>query len=382
MLVGLAAFASWHSPATLDASELPQQAMQASMQRLFQTLTTVFPLSLSKTQFQAPENRQTIQIALAGLASQAEHLEHHGQGGSPTFNFLRRSLASDAQEALRRFEQGEYHAAQFTVHQLLENCFACHSKLPPARRSILGARFMESPEISRLSRKEQARLAVATRQFDRALILYEAMLQTTTVSAREIDLMGGFEDYLKVAIRVQNDFVRPIIILQQFLERQDVPAFLRQHINDWLEALRSIASSPPPADVFSHARTLIQDGQRRNRFPADRRGLVHFVVASGMLHRYLDSDLVDQQRMAEAYYLLGITESYISRSLWHDETEFFLETAVRVAPSTPLAREAFAFLEDYVMTRYTGSAGLQLPTDVQQHLTELRQLIEQGKMAK
>ena len=57
--------------------------------------------------------------------------------------------------------------------------------------------------------------------------------------------------------------------------------------------------------------------------------------------------------LAEAYYLLGVAESFISRTLWMSETEFFLETAIRLAPKSVSARQAYAFLEEYVLIRYT-----------------------------
>jgi hypothetical protein len=360
----------------INASETSQRSVQGSMQQIFQALTTVFPLALHHDTYAAPEHHQTIRTALAALATHAAQLEQHGRDSVPGFGFLRRSLVNDAQDALRRFDQGQYQASQFVLQQLTENCFACHSKLPPARRSLLGEQFIASPEVASLGLKERARLAVGTRQFDTALALYERLFQAADISASEIDLMGAFEEYLKVAIRVHDDVMRPIITLQQFLQRADIPAFLRQHLLDWLDAFRSLESVQPNGASLARARSLIQTGQGRNRFPADRRGLVHFVVASGLLQRYLETSLVEPVQIAEAHYLLGITESYISRTLWRPETEFLLETAIRTAPTSAPARAAYAFLENYLITRYTGSAGLHLPPEVRQHLHELRQVLE------
>jgi hypothetical protein len=57
------------------------------------------------------------------------------------------------------------------------------------------------------------------------------------------------------------------------------------------------------------------------------------------------------------------------------ETKFFLETAIRPAPQSVHARKAYAFLEEYVLVGYTGSAGLHLPADIQARLAELRRLV-------
>ena len=125
---------------------------------------------------------------------------------------------------------------------------------------------------------------------------------------------------------------------------------------------------------MSQARTLMREGQLRNRFPADRLGLVHFVLASSLLHRYVDNNPTNAAQLAEAYYLLGIAESYIARSLWLPETAFFLETAIRLMPHSVQAQQAYTFLEEHTIAGFTGSAGLPVPADVQQHLEELRRL--------
>src|SRR5262245_56127984 len=121
---------------------------------------------------------------------------------------------------------------------------------------------------------------------------------------------------------------------------------------------------------------LIEAGQRRNRFPADQLGLVHFVVASGLLHRYVDAQAPTTQARIEAYYLLGMTESYISRTSWVAETPFFLETAIRLEPQSPMADKAYDFLNAYIVTGYTGSAGTHVPQEVQAYLDSLRRLRE------
>jgi hypothetical protein len=345
------------------------------MRDIFQALITVFPVSLDAQQFQDPAQQPRLLVALRILAQHAGQLASHGQDVPQHLDFLRHSLASEAQTVLQRYEQTQYQAAQFALHQLTERCFACHSKLPTPRRFVLGQRFLAEAPLANLSLKQRARLAVATRQFDTALELYETLFQSPAITAGDIGLMGAFEDYLKIVVRVHNDVRRALLTLETFRQRPDVPPYLTEHLGSWVGALKEVYAVEALDDILPYARTLIRDGQQRNRFPADRLGLVHFVVASGLLHRYVDTRTVTGTPLAEAYYLLGVAESYISRTLWMPETEFFLETAIRLAPQSMPARKAYAFLEEYVLMGHTGSAGLHLPADVQARLAELRRLL-------
>jgi hypothetical protein len=357
-------------------TEAEETALRATMRNIFTALTTVFPLSLNAKQFQAPAQQQRIHTALQALASNASKVTAHGQKTPPHFAFLRQSLYNNAQEALYHFEQQHYDEARFIIHHFTDACFACHARLPQTRPFALGKRFLASVPQDSLSPHERLRLAIAARQFDDALATCETLFRSSQMRPAELDLLGFLEDYLRITIRVQSDFPRAIRALQAFNKRSDVPSYLSQHLGRWIEDLQETAADTKQRDAIAHARALIQEGQQHNRFLADRQGLVHFIAASGLLHRYVQDTSHSATQLAEAYYLLGVAESYTPRSSWIPETEFFLETAIRLAPTSAIAKKAYVFLEEYILVGYTGSEGLELPSDVRTDLEELRRLLQ------
>jgi hypothetical protein len=199
-------------------------------------------------------------------------------------------------------------------------------------------------------------------------------VRSPDLPAADIWLTGVFEDYLKLLMRVRNDFPRAITTFEAFLQRPDVPGSVREQLVHWVQALQALQSYGPTTEALPRARALIEAGQRRNRFPADQLGLVHFVVASSLLHRYVDAHAPDTQALVEAYYLLGVAESSISRTAWIAETPFFLEMAIRLDPKSPIAAKAYDLLNASMIAAYTGSAGVHLPHEMQEYLAELRRL--------
>ena len=288
--------------------------------------------------------------------------------------FLRGSLARSAQDAAQRYAQGQYQQARFLLQGLTENCFACHARLPNLQPFALGKRFLEETNVESLPLLQRFKLEVATRQFDTALHTCEALLRSPVIPASDLWRSGVFEDYLKIIIRVRNDFPRAITVLGQFRERPDVPAFLQDQLMSWVNALQELQSHGALDGTLSHARTLIETGQLRNRFPADQQGLVHFVVASSLLHRFIATPPSDTSVLAEAYYLLGTAEIYISRTSSLAEGPFFLATAIRLAPTSPVAAKAYDALNMYLLTEYTGALGLRALPEVQDSLEDLRRL--------
>ena len=158
-----------------------------------------------------------------------------------------------------------------------------------------------------------------------------------------------------------------------------MPVYLRETIAGWLDALevlqeeRGAGGSP-----LDRARGLERQARANSAFPADPRGIVHYMAASALLHRYLDAGPRPTAEAAEAYYLLGVAESHIASSRWYPETDFFLETAIRLDPAATLARRAYRYLDEYVKAGYTGSSGEHVPPEVQAWLAELKSLVDRG----
>ncbi len=357
------------------AADTPEEPGQ-SMREIFQALQILLPPSLDDDRFGDPAQRERIQEALSTLSQGAVRLDAHGRARDAGFSFLSRSLAQDARDIERRYAAGRHREARFLLHQLIDTCVACHSRLPDPRESSLAVRFMDEGRIAELPAIERVRFETATRQFERALETYEDLLQSTSVSASDLDLMGHLDAYLEIALRVRNDPKRAEAALQRFSRRPDLPAPLRGNVRYWLVSLEALQDAAAPSSGLERGRVLMGEARNTERFPDDRSALVHYIAASGALHRYVDAHRVKDPDLGEAYYLLGRIEARVGRSFWLSQTEFLLETAIRTAPGAAWAEDAFALLEEFITLGHTGSAGVHVPPEKQRLLIELQELIE------
>lgn len=354
----------------------PDEETRATMARIVAALGFVLPLSLSDARYADPEARPEILAALATLAESGASLEEHAGGRDAGFGFLAGSLAHDSAEILRRYQEDRFAESRFLLHQLTDDCVACHSRLPDAQAHPLGRKLVEDPAIARLPGEERVELEVATRQFDRALHTYEALFAAPDASPTDLDLLGALDGYLELCLRVEGDPLRPAAAFEQLAARDDVSPPLRAALLAWVEALHELAERPPPEPSLAAARQLVVEARNESRFPDDRRALVPYVAASGLLHRYVSEPGHSPAELGEAYYLLGLIESHVGRSFWLSQTEHFLEASIRTAPGEPSAEAAFVLLEEFVVSGYTGSAGGDVPGEVQARLSELRALID------
>jgi hypothetical protein len=359
--------------AAAGAEEPDPGQTRAIMGEVFAALQRALPPSLDERRFADPAHRKEIREALATLARNAGRLAEHGARGGAGFAFLSGSLAREAREIERRYTAGRFRDAQLGLHDFTENCVACHSRLPADADADLSSRFMEQSEIDALPLPERAQIAMATRQYERALAAQEAMLASPEVDAASIDLMDYLDDYLRVCIRVRGDFERPARSLETFAKRADLKRSLRGDVMRWIADLRELGARGP-VEGLAAGRELVEDAEARSKALGARALLVRYQAASGAMHRFLASLPEADPRAPEAYYWLGLIEARISRSFWISQTEPYLEAAIRLAPADPLAQKAYALLEDFVTSAY-GGAGGHAPPEVRAWLGELSKLV-------
>jgi hypothetical protein len=353
---------------------------RAMMDEIFQALAEVLPASLDEQRFADPARREAIQAALAKLAAGGARLESHGRGQDAGFGFLSSSLARDTEEIRRRYADGRTEEARFLLHELTQDCVACHSRLPSEKDASLGRRLMDEKSVAALPLDERARLEFATRQFERAQATNEALLASRDVTANDLDLTGVLDEYLELCLRVRKDHERAARTLERFGARPDVGPRLRVRIERWVESLRELAGRERAGAPLVEAQALLVLAADRARFPDERDALVYDLAASAELHRFTDTTPPGPEA-ALAYFRLGEIESRVGRSFWLSQTEAYLETAIRMAPGEEFAPLALAQLEDFLVSGYTGSAGRQVPPDVQKRLAELRGLVETARAA-
>jgi hypothetical protein len=359
------------APASAEDAQLA--STRARMGEMVEALRVALPLSLRPEDFAAEANRARLEQALRRLRDGATALSDHARGKDVGFVHLASALARDAHEIQHRFQTGRLDEARFLLGELADDCVNCHARLPYGRDSEMGRTLWNAVDASSLDLDERVRLQVATRQFGPALESYEGLFGK--LPPAQLDLGGYLSDYLAITIRVKEDLPRARRNLEAWRKKSELPAYLSELATIWIDALAKLDKPTPAGQETARAKAVLAEAQTVRRFPADRAGLVHDLVASGLLHRAVTAAGKPTPDSAEAYYLLGVTELRIGSSYWLTEPEAYLEAAIRAAPGSTPARRAYVVLEESTLLGYTGSGGEgELPPEVASWLGELRRL--------
>jgi len=345
---------------------------RAVMRKTYGSLSRLLPAALAPEPMVEANASGELMGAIDALADAASQIEVHAKPSDAGFRFLGRALAQDAALIRKRMSAERFDDAGVLVVRMTENCIACHSRLPAQREPAFAASLVGEVDRGNLSPVQRARLEIALRQFDRALDIHEKLLADPNVIPASLDYTGALGDYLIVALRVTGQPERARESLRKFAKRSDLSETLQRALPIWIEALAALAPELQAPPTLERAADILERGESLRRYPADRADLVHKVVASSLLYRYVQGEKVSSDSLAEAFYLMGITDAFVRRSFERSEAQFYLEQAIRLSPGSDLARVAYVQLETETLLEYSGSSGLHLPGDVQRWLAELR----------
>jgi len=354
--------------------QLDDDDTRAVMREIFEGIRVALPASIDSATFSEPQNQGEIFAALDTMARNAAVLEEHAKGCDAQTGFLARSVKRDAIEARTTYRYGHYQRSAFVLQQMVEDCVACHTRLPADCGSSIAVDFVDEGVMASLPARSKAPLLIATRQFDRALgALEEVLADPATHPAM---MLGPLTDYLIVALRVEGDYQRPVATLKTFARRKDLWPSLRRDVEEWIATITSLRERAARASSVDDARAIIEEGEALDEYGNGQGSLLHFIVASSILERYIHAHPVRNDALGEAYYLRGILETRIGGNYWVTTAPFFLEESIRIAPHAASATEALVVLERELFAAYEGSDIEELPDAEKAHLAELRALIE------
>lgn len=337
--------------ALLAVAALPSAAEQTRsiMDQVFDAIAYLLPRTMSREDLAARGSSELVADKLAVLSASADALVEHTRDRETEFRLLARSFDRNVKDVKYAFDEGNPAFAFYALMDLTEHCVACHTRLPDDRNFTFGQRLMARMDVDALDRTELAQLYAATRQFDESLNVLERELLDPATSPVDADLEGTFIDYLDVSISVLQDFERPRAFLGRYLERGDLPFYLRRRFEIWRNSMQALSGDLKAPPSLTRARAIFRAATDMTLVPSGGERAVHDVLAASILRRLLETrSTLSAQERAEAYYMLGLIALRTTEvRAAVPEMELLLEAAIRSAPKGPLAEDAFSLLEEY-----------------------------------
>ncbi|HSA59097.1 MAG TPA: hypothetical protein VLJ37_05370 [bacterium] len=258
-------------------------------------------------------------------------------------------------------------------------CFECHTSSATGKTFRDGGRRLDALKLTPF---QKAEFLAATRQFDKAISLYQDILaKEPSVAARSTELPHAVRNALTIAVRVKQDPKLAQEILDRVHARKDLSGFFRGQIEAWKKDVgewkreKSLDPSAPAVSWLEKARRLVDRAQTLQTYQADHAGDVSYLRAVSFAQETLARPTTPEQK-AEALRILGVSHSVLEDPLLWNLDEYYLEACVTGLPHSETAKKCFDRWLQETTFGFSGSQGLDLPPDMPARIDRLRELAE------
>ncbi|MDP3232411.1 MAG: hypothetical protein Q8N26_06525 [Myxococcales bacterium] len=352
---------------------------QAAMRSALDALFGLEPLVAHPERLRDPLQAEDITRRLDALAGLKHAFPADAKAQEPATAALSGLFSQYALETRRRFTFGDRETVPSRVRTLMSLCFTCHSR----ERAPADYQDMEKHlDAMKLSPFDKAQYLAATRQFDKAIDAYGALIAQPAKDERSLLVQArAIKDLLTLLVRVKDDPKAADVFLEGLAKREDVAPFLKRPVAAWRKDVLAWkkegfdAQRASAKDLFAKAKALVRQASGPRSYLPDETYVVAYLRASAYLNLALHKNPALPQR-GEALFLLGLCTGALKSPLLWDVDLLFFEACIRENPKSALARQCFTQLSDRLYFGYTGSSGTHLPEDELERLSTLRALAE------
>jgi hypothetical protein len=280
-----------------------------------------------------------------------------------------RDILTDAE---LRFRLGKKEYARWRLQSLSSHCVSCHA------RFAFGEAFQQGAVLpTGLTSFEEGEFYLATRQFDLAKKSFIATARDHNLPAT--DRMNALRKVLLSQVRISENAQETLTLFTKLSSELTLPDSQQAELDQWIRSLRRwVNESSSRVSEFRRAVNLIE--QFRNA-PNPGEGQVELLRASAIFHRLLALDdpegtpteHLSADARAKALFLLGEAYSQMPAFFTNELPEFYYERCIQEYPGTLTAQDAYRSYYNLLVLNYSGSAGLDLPKEVQSKLRVLHE---------
>lgn len=364
-----------------NASSEP--ALTSSMKNMKGVLEEILPIVVSDTLFSESSMRKKFREGTEKLATMAHRIDPKSmiiKDGriDPSIGLIAQLFDVEAKRASDEAKRGNDEYARRIVQGLTSFCISCHTS------SSMGPQFtLHSDEavLKRLTPIEKANFLTATRRFDEALKEYEEFIDNSeNARSRKIEWESAVRRSLAISVRVKNDRAKSAELVGRALKSPYMPDFFREDLLGWQKSLKDWAKevgrkAKTEQGLFAETQLLFSKAKSNQRFPADRVADLDYLRVTAAGHEFLRK-YGNGAKAPEILYFLGSSyEALQSMGLWY-LGELYFESCVRTAPHSAIAKQCYQRLEMSLFSGYSGSGGIDVPSDVQDRLEGLKKLLK------
>lgn len=359
-----------------ETKKTESKAVPVVMYDFLGRLTRLQPYMVSAPKFIDPKNHVTILTYLKELEASSKRLPHSERLANATFQIPADALQKHFTHLVTAFETGRKNYARKLLNATIQGCGSCHTQVPDQK----GVPWKFKSQEIQGTTFEHAEFYFATRHYDEALKAYSQVIANPS-ERDKAHLETALKRMLVIYVRIKLDLKSAAGAFQENLKIKDLRPSVRKMIQGWLDAIKQLEKETPPsvetakpAEIEMYVSRKITPLLATPEKRFDPGNTVVFLQVSGLLYRYAHSH-AESDLTAGILYWLAVSDARIEEDYFFALANDYLKACIRKYPADPMALKCYKELESSITNDYSGSAGMNVPSDIEDELKELQKLI-------
>lgn len=324
-------------------------------------LINLIPLAIDSAKFTDKQNNKLIEQSLGAIQNHLVHAGTHLQIHSPGQKTLRKVLQSHLDDAHQSFTNGHFEYSRRMVLATVELCTRCHTQDNKARSYSLN-----SKNVRELPAYQQALFLMGTRRYREAKEKFE-----------EAYKMGKNQKIiLRNLIEIQFRLGKSPQKIANYLAQFKIPkkSLLGSDVMDWTKRLKGLNPKQFSLTALKRLEKEIEKNMTVYQNPRSEIDAIYLLYLLGKNHSQFS-----KLQASEKLYKMAIIDNSLNQTYFFSPSLSYLETCIEGYPGQSYASKCLGQYETLVKNSFTGSAGMDLPKEVQKKFEYYRGLILKHK---
>jgi hypothetical protein len=348
------------------------------MNKAFRALSDLIPFITDKKAFEEKKNEAQIQKDMSELQVAFKSAKHDmllkEDLFAPSYALINEHIAG----SVEAFKQGKKDYAHWRMREITTLCLDCHTRLPANVSSSFqnGEAVIDRTKFENIYNLGIAQLIV--RQYVEAKESFLRSIDERIIKQEPKDIILPFKQLLLIDSKIQRNPTNLLAVVKTYEEKKNLPEEVKSSLAAWKprlqywqkqKVLESGLDSEKAVKTFiaNHLLPL----KKKTLSPGNE---VDLLIASGLLSNYLFLNH-NSKLGPEITYWIGWSEKYLKRDNFFGSGDLFLKQCMVRHPKAAIAKECLKEYKESVEFEFSGSAGTDIPEDVQKELKHFEKTI-------
>ncbi len=358
---------------------MPDKAVRTKMNTISGTLRNLGPFIASDAEFLKDKNKKYIEEQLFGLSQLFKNLKAHAVVSTQGLSVNQAVMTEQLEQTVSLFKANKKSLARAKFNAALNLCIGCHTQSPGLDLPKI---FLDKDiEKMKLSNFEKAELYFISRDYDKAMMLYDQFLLKSKKADDDEFIFIALERQLIYFVRIKKNFAGAKEQFDKYLKLNILNENIKEEVAEWSKTLagKSLWENYNPElakeeEMEKFMKGFIADDEQGPIFTVTNSSEVYDLNLSTILLDYYNAH-PETKLGARILYWLAVLDKRINDDLFFSVGDYYLLSCMEKYSKDPMATECFDAYVEELEINYLSKEKKEFPKEIIERLNTLKKLI-------